>query len=160
MNALAVGNALAKKYIIKHILPNEPYEFMVSNFIRDIARADISLQPRTAAPVDLTGVRALLKLPRTRGVHEVILKKEQFTTVPPHLHDKFFAEWGNNFVNKIIQDYYCKSEIHTQAWFSPISTERRQKLDKEDRDRRRIAIDAHINNAIDFSDSEDDAFSA
>ena len=67
------------------------------------------------------------------------------------------TKWKNNFVNKIIFDHYNRRQSHASD-YDP--SERQQQLEKEDREKRRIAIDVAVNNAAAFSDSEDDAFSA
>ena len=58
-----------------------------------------------------------------------ILNKKQLTTVPLHLYDKFRIEWKNNFVNKIIQDHYDRSESRAGDYEPSV---RQQKLEKED----------------------------
>ena len=165
MSASAVGDALLKKYIIRAMsdtmapLINCKIDITVQFLISLIYDGEISLIPRSASPTDLSEVRALLRLPETSRL-DALFDIKKLTIVPLHLYDEFVTEWENNFINKIIRDQFKRR--NSRSWDDRGSdpedhrrcyTARRAKINA-------AKIDAAVTNALTFSDSEDDAFSA
>ena len=122
--------------------------------IANIYEGELSLIPRSTGPADLSEVRALLRLPETSRL-DILFDKNQITETPLHRYDEFITEWENNFFNKVIREQYKRRESHAshpQWTFPDCWTERRAKINA-------AKLDAAVTNALNYSDTEDDAFS-
>ena len=123
-----------------------PDKFGVGYFLRAVAEGTISLKPRGSGCINMRDVAMIYMLEKLPIDNQTILEIHQTSASPPHLDVHFENEWRNNLLNRIIHAHWCK-KANLDPGRSGFTA-------------RQMFIDAHINNALAFSDSEDDAFSA